>query len=75
MVSSFAVMICCVLILQRLFALSKASGQKAAQYVLQQYPQNFANDPADPQIEVRFSIYSSIILFVVFLLLVCHIRW
>jgi len=40
------------LVLQRLFALSKASGQKAAQYVLQRYPQNFANDPAEPQIEV-----------------------
>ena len=42
------------LVLQRLFALSKASGQKAAQYVLQRYPQNFANDPAEPQIEVCF---------------------
>lgn len=36
---------------QRLFAFSKASGQKAAQYVLHRYPQNFANDPAEPQIE------------------------
>jgi len=39
-------------LLQRLFALSKVSGQKAAQYVLHKYPQNFANDPAEPQIEV-----------------------
>jgi len=35
-----------------MFALSKVSGQKAAQYVLHKYPQNFGNDPAEPQIEV-----------------------
>jgi len=51
-VSLFVVMICFALVRQRLFALSKASGQKAAQYVLHRYPQNFTNDPADPQIEV-----------------------
>ena len=39
-------------VVQRVFALSKASGQKAAQYVLHKFPQNFANDPAEPQIEV-----------------------
>ena len=42
----------CLFVLQRVFALSKASGQKAAQYVLHKFPQNFANDPAEPQIEV-----------------------
>ena len=41
-----------VRLFQRTFALSKVSGQKAAQYVLQKHPDCFANDTAEPLIEV-----------------------
>jgi len=41
---------------QRLFSLSKVSGQKAAQFVLHKFPQNFAYDAAEPQIEVCLTL-------------------
>jgi len=43
----------CFYSVQRLFTLSKVSGQKAAQYVIRQYPRNILFNPADPEVEVR----------------------
>ena len=51
-----------VICVQRLFAFSKASGQKAAQYVLHEYPHTFAYDPAEPQIKVCLCCLTLLIL-------------
>ena len=38
---------------QKSSGLAKASGQKAARYVLEKYPTDFANNPAVPEIQVK----------------------